>query len=117
MEKAEESQLEKLTSKFLGTNVDPATPTKAAKETFKSEIPDVQRELFLDPDLEKRFNFHPANTKEKKEAHERVRGICKDVAYFIKSNVPPGREQSLALTHLEEVMMWANAGIARNNVE
>ena len=27
--------------------------------------------------------------------------------------VPPGREQSLALTNLEQVMFWANAGIAR----
>jgi hypothetical protein len=27
--------------------------------------------------------------------------------------VPPGREQSLAFTALEEAMFWANAGIAR----
>jgi hypothetical protein len=84
------------------------------KLEYKNE---VDNELPIDPDLEKRFNFHPANTDEKKEIHEAVRGVCKDVAYFIKRNVPPGREQALALTHLEDAMFWANAGIARNNVE
>lgn len=28
--------------------------------------------------------------------------------------VPAGREQSLALTNLEQTIMWARAGIARN---
>lgn len=33
---------------------------------------------------------------------------------WILSNVPGGREQSLALTKLEELSMWVKAGIARN---
>ena len=33
---------------------------------------------------------------------------------FIEEFVPHGREQSLALTKLEELSMWVKAGIARN---
>lgn len=65
-------------------------------------------------ELENRFSFHPADTQQKKEAHETVRNTCLRHAIDINNNVPAGREQALALTHLEEVMFWCNAGIARN---
>ena len=32
----------------------------------------------------------------------------------IINKVPPSREQSLALTKIEEALFWANAGIARH---
>jgi hypothetical protein len=64
-------------------------------------------------ELENRFKSHPADSDEKKQAHEDVRNTCLNVAKFINVAVPDGREKSLALTHLEEVMFWANAGIAR----
>jgi len=35
------------------------------------------------------------------------------LAHLIEQTVPPGREQSTALTKLEEAIMWSNAGIAR----
>lgn len=66
-------------------------------------------------ELEKRFNYHPADTEEKKQAHEQIRNMCLRYATDIKNLIPEGREQALALTHLEEVMFWANAGIARNS--
>lgn len=46
-----------------------------------------------------------------------IRDHAKVLAYLISSYVPSGREQSLAITKLEEVSMWANAGIARNQPE
>lgn len=64
-------------------------------------------------DLENRFSFHPANTEEKKQAHETIRNTCLRVAIDLNTIVPEGREKSLAITKLEEVMYWANAGIAR----
>ena len=64
-------------------------------------------------DIENRFAFHPAITPERGESHAAIREECKALAQFIIANVPEGREQALAITHLEEVMMWANAGIAR----
>jgi hypothetical protein len=38
---------------------------------------------------------------------------CLSLARFIDDTLPPGREKSLAITKLEEVMFWANAGLAR----
>lgn len=64
-------------------------------------------------DLENRFAFHPANTEEKKNLHGSIRVHCLVLAKYINERVPEGREKSLAITHLEEAMMWANAGIAR----
>lgn len=66
-----------------------------------------------DADLEKRFNYH-VPTPRKVGVHEIMRQECKALAYKIKALVPAGREQSLALTHLEDVMMWSNAAIARS---
>lgn len=65
-------------------------------------------------DLENRFSFHPADTEEKKQAHETVRNTCLRLAIDLNTMMVDSREKSLAITGLEEVMFWANAGIARN---
>ena len=62
-------------------------------------------------ELMNRFGFHPANDKTGPQ-HQLVRDHCLGLAGFIVANTPEGREQSLALTKLQEVMMWANAAIA-----
>ena len=61
------------------------------------------------------FAFHAATTDEKRNAHTSVREHCKSLAHYIVDNVPSGREQSLALTALEECMHWCNSGIAKAN--
>lgn len=43
-----------------------------------------------------------------------IRENAKNLAECIVENTPPSREQSVALTLLEQVVMEANAGIARN---
>lgn len=65
-------------------------------------------------DLENRFSFHPADTEEKKQAHETVRNTCLRVALDLNNLMPEGEEKKTAIKKLEEVMYWANAGIARN---
>ncbi len=45
---------------------------------------------------------------------ELIRGEAKALGRLIQSEVPYSREQSLALTNLEQTVMWAIAGIARN---
>lgn len=65
-------------------------------------------------DLENRFAFHPANTPTRQAAHAEVRRVCLEAAKALLPLVPNGREQSLVITHLEDAMMWANAGIARS---
>lgn len=70
----------------------------------------------MDPkDIENRFAFHPATTEEKRDAHTSVRQNCRVLADFLNDKLPEGREKSLAITHLEDTMMWANASLARNS--
>lgn len=64
-------------------------------------------------DISHRFAFHPAITDEKKAQHGSIRHACVSLAFHINARCPDGREKSLAITHLEEVMFWANAAIAR----
>ena len=68
----------------------------------------------MDEDLEKRFTYHAPTDAEQVEKYARIRAVAKSYAYTIKQLVPTSREQSLALTHLEEVVFWANAGMARH---
>ena len=68
----------------------------------------------MDPkDIDNRFSFHPATTEEKQAAHGSARAECLALANFLNGALPDGREKSLAITHLEEVMFWSNAAIAR----
>lgn len=46
--------------------------------------------------------------------YQSIRDKAKEMAYLIEELVPESRERSLAMTKLEEAVMWANAGIARN---
>lgn len=66
-------------------------------------------------DIEHRFAFHAATTEEKRNEHTSVRENCRQLADFLNDKLPEGREKALAITHLEEVMFWGNAAIARNN--
>jgi hypothetical protein len=65
-------------------------------------------------ELARRFDYHPPDTEEKKERHQHVRNACLVAAEeVVMVTGPPSREQSLAVTKLEEAMYWANAAIAR----
>lgn len=65
-------------------------------------------------DIEHRFAFHAASRQEKADEHTSARQGCRQLADQLNALLPEGREKSLAITHLEEVMFWANAAIARN---
>ena len=65
-------------------------------------------------ELERRFNYHAPNTPGKVERHQRVRTVLFSAAdEIVELTGPPSREQSTAITKLEEAMFWANAAIAR----
>ncbi len=64
-------------------------------------------------EIEKRFSYH-APKGDQLERYEVLRSAAKQYAHLIARLTPPSREQSLALTHLEEAVMMANASIARN---
>lgn len=64
-------------------------------------------------DLDNRFTYHAPNG-DQPERYEEIRSAAKELAKFIVVNTPSSREQSLAVTKLEEAVFWANAAIARN---
>ncbi len=49
--------------------------------------------------------------------YEDIRAMAMEFALTLLTLTPPSREQSLALTKLEEVVFYANASIARNEQE
>jgi hypothetical protein len=63
--------------------------------------------------VEKAFTYHPPKEGQA-EKYEALRSIFKNAAYNIERLCPNSREKSLAITHLEDTMMWAIASIARN---
>lgn len=63
-------------------------------------------------DLENNFTYHKPND-EQARSYVRLRKLAKELAHLIDELCPPGREAALAMTKLEESVMWANAGIAR----
>lgn len=63
---------------------------------------------------EKRFftaTSGPKPTPAQKESVAELRELIVTLATAIEEHVPPGRNQSLALTALEDVQMRANRGI------
>lgn len=65
-----------------------------------------------DGELEARLSYHSMDT-EQLAASAAVREGAKILAATIVHAAPPGREASLAVTHVEEALMWANKAIAR----
>lgn len=67
----------------------------------------------LNPTIENNFKYHsPKDGQPEKYTSLRDKG--KEFAYMIEEFCPNSREKSLAITKLEEAIMWANASIARN---
>lgn len=81
---------------------------KPAEQTPQPE----QGRLTHNSEIEKRFTYH-APHGDQAEKYTRLRTAGKALAYTIVELTPDSREQSLALTHLEEAIMQANAAIAR----
>lgn len=62
--------------------------------------------------VDRAFTYHAPNPNDVPVLsllREKARGL----ALMIVKSVPEGRERSLAMTKLEETIMWANAGIVR----
>lgn len=59
------------------------------------------------------FTYHPPKDGQP-DRYNIIRNVGRSLAFTICDNCPPSRELSLALTNLEQAIMWANAAIARN---
>lgn len=63
--------------------------------------------------VENDFMYHAPN-KEQIAYMQDIRWHAKHLAHMIVNLCPNSREQNLALTNLEQAVMFANASIARN---
>jgi hypothetical protein len=66
-----------------------------------------------DQDINNRFTYH-APQKGQPEKYDEIRDKARNYAHRLNFLLPESREKSLAITHLEEVVFWANASIARS---
>lgn len=67
----------------------------------------------MNQQIENNFKYH-APQPGQPEKYTAIREKAKELAYLIDSECPNSREKSLAMTNLEQTVMWANAAVARN---
>jgi len=64
-------------------------------------------------DIDNIFSYHaPSGTQV--ERYEGIRNTARGFALYILDNCPDSREKSIAITKLQESVMFANAAIAIN---
>ena len=63
--------------------------------------------------IENTFTYHKPFGSQP-ERYEDIRNEAKRLAKTIQEACPESREKSLALTNLQQAVMWANASIAIN---
>ncbi len=69
----------------------------------------------LKSEIDRRLAYHPI-TGNQKFLYESNRALYIRMAEYV-SNLGDSRETSLALTALQESLMWVNAHIACNNID
>lgn len=67
-------------------------------------------------DITNRFTYHKP-FDDQSERYAEIRAMACDLAMEILGLCPESRERSLAITNLEQAVMWANASIAKNENE
>lgn len=66
--------------------------------------------------LDRTYTYHPPFGTQTNR-YQAIREFGKAFAKLITESTPPSREQSLALTKVQESVMWANAAIAIHEIE
>ncbi len=67
-------------------------------------------------DLKNRFTYHAPDLA-KTQKYESIRKNALHLSLLLNEYCPDSREKSLAITSLEQAVMWANAAIARSAQE
>jgi len=63
--------------------------------------------------IDNNFSYH-SPVGDQQERYQQLRQQGKALARLILELTPESREQSLALTNLEQAIFWANSSISRN---
>ena len=64
-------------------------------------------------EIENTFSYHSPKG-DQPARYETIRKHARNMATYISEECPDSREKSVALTKLQECVMWANASIAIN---
>lgn len=64
-------------------------------------------------EIDHRFTYHPPEGKAQVQKYTELRAGARGFAKLVNKHCPDGREKSLAITKIEEAVMWANASVAR----
>lgn len=66
--------------------------------------------------IENTFSYHrPFGSQPQR--YEAIRTKARELAELLQESCPESREKSLAVTNLQQAVMWANASIAINEKE
>lgn len=68
------------------------------------------------PQIERIFTYHPP-FGDQAERYVKMRSEAKSLAATIQRSCPESREKALAITNLQQAIMWANAAIAINETQ
>lgn len=80
---------------------------------MSDELPKYKPPKAVVDELLQRFTYHaPFGNQVARYGELRSTGLV--LAHLVLTQTPPGREQSLAITNIEQAIFWANAAIARN---
>lgn len=64
--------------------------------------------------VENGLSYHPVKDDEQGQRYAHNRAAAHEFVKALMVNCPPSRELSLAITNLQQALMWANAAIAIN---
>lgn len=67
-------------------------------------------------DIQRTFTYNKP-FGDQPQRYENIRNHARAMAEVIDSHCPDSREKSIALTNLQQTVMWANAAIAINEEE
>jgi hypothetical protein len=90
---------------------------KRYREKLENKVEVVLGTKTFEADLRHRIKTHPSKHDGIIAKHEDFREAVFVMGKIIGTLVPKGSERDLALTKLEEMMFWGNAGIARNQAD
>lgn len=100
---------------FTGTYIPGSASGAITREVIRRfcNMPKYEIDDKMANRIENDYMYH-SPTGDQPERYQQIRQKAKELAVVICSNTPPSREQSVALTELDHVVMMANAAIARN---
>lgn len=75
--------------------------------------PDTSQRKMTTSQIENTFTYHRP-FGDQANRYEEIRNSAKALAHVIQDSCPESREKALALTNMQQAVMWANASIAIN---